>query len=315
MKVVVTDYTFESMAQERQMCERNGYSLEIEQCRNAQEVLQSAHDADAILTNFAPIPDEVLAGLKNCKVIVRYGVGTDNVDLEAAKRHGIPVCNVPDYGVDEVADHASALTLSLVRQLPIFDRSIRSGNWPAIGRSPILSCKEMMFAVVGAGQIGRATLERMKVFGFRLGAYDPFVDAQRLTSTGAEVLSLDEVFETADVVSLHLPLTGETHHLVDSSRLRTMKKTAILINTSRGALVDTVAMAEALQTGEIAYAGLDVFESEPMEPDHPLRQCDNALFSSHIAYYSKHSMLRLQQFAAEEVERALKGETLRCRVA
>jgi D-3-phosphoglycerate dehydrogenase len=315
MKVVVTDCNFESFSEERVICDRNGWTLEILQCKTPAEVIAKARDADALFVQYVPITDEVLAGLKNCKVIVRYGIGLDNIDLAAAKARGIPVCNVPDYGIDEVADHAAALALSLLRQLPFFDASIRRGEWPSAAPKPVLSCKDLCFAVAGAGRIGRAALERMRAFGFKLGAYDPYVSASALEALGAEKLSLDDLFARADILSLHLPLNAETRHLVNGERLRTMKRQAILVNTSRGGLVDTRALAEALDAGVIGHAGIDVFEREPMEADHPLRTCRNALLTPHIAYYSAASIVRLQRFAAEDVERGLKGLPLRCECA
>jgi D-3-phosphoglycerate dehydrogenase len=313
MKVVITDCNFAEFGEEEAMCARAGHALEILQCKTPEEVVARAADADALFVQYVPITDAVLAGLKRCKVIVRYGIGLDNIDLAAAKKHGIPVCNVPDYGIDEVADHAAALTLALLRQIPFFDASIRAGRWPSETPAPMLSCRGMTFGIAGAGRIGRAVLERMRVFGFALAAYDPYVSEADLKALGAEKLSLDELFARADVLSLHMPLNAETRHLVGRARLRAMKGHAILINTSRGGLVDTHALAEALDAGEIGHAGLDVFETEPLEDGHPLRKCRNALLTPHVAYYSAASIVRLQRMAAEEVERALAGKALRCK--
>jgi D-3-phosphoglycerate dehydrogenase len=314
MKVVVTDCNFAGFDEERAMCAREGHTLEIHQCKTPEEVVACASDADALLVQYVPITDAVLGALARCKVVVRYGIGLDNVDVPAANRRGISVCNVPDYGVDEVADHALALTLSLIRQLPFLDGEVRAGRWPVSTPTPMLSCKDMVFAVAGAGRIGRATLERARAFGFRLAAYDPHVSATDLAALGAEKLSLEALFASADVLSLHLPLTEETRHLVDGNRLRAMKRHAILVNTSRGGLVDTRALAEALHAGVIGHAGIDVFEGEPLEPNHPLRACRTALLTPHIAYYSAASIVRLQGLASEEVARALSGKPLRCAV-
>lgn len=312
MKVVITDCTFESFAEERRICERGGHELVILQCKTPAEVLAQTGEADALFVQYVSITEAVLANLKRCKVIVRYGIGINNIDLAAAKKHRIPVCNVPDYGIDEVADHTTALTLALLRQIPFLDHAIRHGQWPAATPTPMLSCRGLCFAVAGAGKIGRATLERMRVFGCKLAAYDPYVSEAELKALGVEKVSLDELFSKADVLSLHLPLTDETHHLVNRDRLSAMKPSAILINTARGGLVDTHALAEALANGKISQAGVDVFENEPLEMNHPLRTCPNAILTPHIAYYSVASIVRLQRFAAEEVERALQGKPLRC---
>ena len=315
MKVVVTDCNFESFAEEQAVCDRNGFDLTIHQCKTAEEVIANCADADALFVQYAPITEAVFASLTNCKMIVRYGIGVDTIDLEAAKKHGVAICNVPDYGIDEVADHAAALALTQARQIAYFDSAIRAGEWPASTPTPMLSLSDMTFTVLGAGRIGRATLDRMRAFGFKLAAYDPFVSAEDLAAIGVEKLELDAAIETADILSLHLPLIKETEHLLNADRFKAMKSSAIVINTSRGGLIDTRALAQALDNGDIAFAGIDVYETEPMESEHPLRNTKNAALTPHMAYYSAASIVRLQRYAAEEVERSLKGQALRCQVA
>ncbi|GGA70492.1 D-isomer specific 2-hydroxyacid dehydrogenase family protein [Neiella marina] len=314
MKVVVTDCTFESFAHEQAMCDRNGYELAIHQCLGEQELIDAAADADALFVQYAQITDKVMANLKRCKVIVRYGIGVDSIDLDSAQKHGIAVCNVPDYGISEVAEHAASLALSLGRHLPWWDQQIRAGNWPASTATALHSYSQMTVAIVGAGRIGKALIERLRPFGFSFIAYDPFIEAAELAALGISKVTLDEAFVQGDIVSLHLPLTPDTEHLVNLQRLQQMKSSAVLINTSRGALVDTHALAQALKHGSIAFAGIDVFEQEPLAENHPLYACDRAFLSPHIAYYSLESVARLQQYAAEEVERALSNYPLRCPV-
>jgi D-3-phosphoglycerate dehydrogenase len=236
------------------------------------------------------------------------------VDLDAARAAGIPVCNVPDYCVDEVADHALALALSLARQLPQIDARTRKGVWTMKPVTPMPAFRDMLFATAGFGRIARAALDRARPFGFRLGAYDPFVPEAMMHEAGVQPLSVDRLFAEADVLSLHMPLTAETNHFVSSERLEQMKRSAILINTSRGALVDTRALAAALTDDTIGYAGIDVFESEPLPEDHPIRSCENALLTSHVAWYSERSVPQLQRLAAEEVVRRLRGEPLKNQV-
>ena len=315
MKVMVTDCNFESFAEEHAVCDQNGFALTIHQCKTEAEVIENCRDADALFVQYAPITETVFATLKNCKMIVRYGIGVDSIDLDAAKKYGVAICNVPDYGINEVADHAAALALTLARQIPYFDHAIRNGEWPAGTPTPLLSLSEMTFVALGAGRIGRATLDRMRPFGFKLAAYDPFVSKEELASIGVEKLELNEAITRADILSLHLPLIKETEHLLNAERFAAMKKSSILINTSRGGLIDTRALATALNKGDIAFAGIDVFECEPMEENHPLRACKNAALTPHMAYYSAASIVRLQRYAAEEVARALNNETLRCQVA
>ena len=255
---------------------------------------------------------KVIDSLQDCKVILRYGIGVDMIDLAAAARRGIPVCNVLDYGIDEVADHAVAMALTLSRQLPWFDRQVRGGASPNRGRTRLSPLAGMTFGVIGLGCIGRAVLARARPFGFRFVTAGSTRSSEDLAALGVTLLDWDALFEQVDVLSLHMPLTEQTRHLVDQRRLAQMKASAIIVNTARGSLIDTEALAEALLTGGIAAAGLDVFEGEPLAADHPLRGCQNALLTPYLAYYSTSSINLLQRFASEEIERALKGELLRC---
>ena len=309
-RVVITDHDFPIAERAGEFFAAAGAELVVAQCQTPAEVIAAAADAAALLVQYAPINAAVIQQLARCKVIVRYGIGVDNVDLAAAKTHGIPVCNVPDYGIDEVADHTLALILALARQLPQWDARLRGGSGSMAPERRLRALRELTLATAGLGRIARAVLERARAFGFRLAAYARSAPAM----TGVVRLSVDELFRQADILSLHLPLTPATKHLVNAARLALMKPTAIIVNTARGELVDTVALAEALQKRRIAGAGLDVFETEPLPADHPLRQCPNALLTPHVAWFSEASLPRLQCLAGEEVVRALRGEPLRNRV-
>ncbi len=311
MKIVITDCGFANIIPETDAFTEAGFDLAYAQCKTPEDVLRAAADADGILVQFAPVTAEVIHRLNRCKVIVRYGIGVDNVDLPAAKSKGIAVCNVPDYCIDEVADHTVALALALARQLFQIDARTRSGLWRITPDKPMPSFNELTFATAGYGRIARAVLDRAKAFGFKLATYDPYVPPD---IDGVAFRSLDELFRQADILSLHLPLTPETRHLVNAERLAQMKTTAILVNTARGGLIDTVALSQALQNGTIAAAGLDVFESEPLEKDHRLRKSPNVLLTSHVAWFSETSVPKLQRLAAEEAIRALQGKPLRNQV-
>ena len=291
-----------------------GAELVVAQCKTADEVIAAARDADALLVQWAPINAAVIAALTRCKVIVRYGIGYDNVDLAAAKERGIAVCNVPDYGVHEVAEHAVSLALALVRQLPQLDRRLRAGTWKITPDRPMQSLRDSTFATAGFGRIARAAHEMMRGFGGKHIAYDPFVPAEAMAAAGVEKVERDALFARADVLSLHLPLTPETKHFINAETVRRMKPNAIVVNTARGPLIDTAALAAALRDGVIAGAGLDVFEKEPLEKDHPLLTAPNALLTSHVAWYSEGSIPRLQRLAAEEVARGLRGEPVKNQV-
>jgi D-3-phosphoglycerate dehydrogenase len=313
-KITITDHGFPNLDHETRMARELDAALITAHGKSPAEVIASASDADALLVQWTPITSEIIASLKKCKIIVRYGIGVDNVDLAAAKTRGIAVCNVPDYGVNEVADHALALTLALARQLPTIDRRLRGGVWKLTPDNPMPAFREMTFATLGLGRIGRATLERARAFKFRLAACDPLATDEFFLKANVTKFSLDELFASADVLSLHCPLTPETRHIVNAQRLAQMKPSAILINTARGALVDTLALANALKSGTLAAAGLDVFETEPLPDDHPLRDCANALLTSHVAWFSDASVGQLQKLAAEEVARGLRGEPLKNQV-
>jgi D-3-phosphoglycerate dehydrogenase len=314
LRVLVTDHGFPNLRHEETAITAAGAELVVAQCKTAEDVIAAAKDMDALLVQWAPINAAVIATLTRCKVIVRYGIGVDNVDLIAAKAKGIAVCNVPDYGIREVAEHAVSLALALVRQLPQIDQRLRSGTWKIIPDRPMPALHASTFATAGFGRIARTAHEMMAGFGCKRIAYDPYVTGDAMKAAGVEKVELDALFARADVLSLHLPATAETKHFVSATRLSQMKKTAIVVNTARGPLVDTVALAAALKAGTIAAAGLDVYEKEPVEKDHALFGAPNTLLTSHVAWYSESSIPRLQQLAGEEIVRGLRGEPLKNQV-
>ena len=314
LRVLLTDHGYPTLQLLESILTPAGAELIAAQCKTPEDVIAAGRDMDALLVTWAPITAAVSTALTRCKVIVRCGIGVDNVDLAAAKARGIPVCNVPDYGVREVAEHALALALALVRQLPQIDHRLRGGTWKLTPDRPMPALHASTFATAGFGRIARTAHEMMRAFGCQRIAFDPYVDAAAMAAAGVEKVELDALFARADILSLHLPLTPETKHLVNAARLARMKKTAILVNTARGPLVDTVALAAALKAGTIASAGVDVYEKEPIEKDHPLFGAPNALLTSHVAWYSESSIPRLQQLAAEEAIRGLRGEPLKNQV-
>jgi D-3-phosphoglycerate dehydrogenase len=313
-RVVVTDYGFPDLEFERQIAESAGAEFEAFQCKTEQQVIAAAKDADAVLVQFAPVTRAVINELSRCKVIVRYGVGIDNIDIEAARERGIIVCNVPNYCIDEVADHTFAFALCLTRQVALIDAEIRRNEWNNTPARSMPASRQMTFVTLGFGRLARAVLDRAAACKFKIAACDPYLPAETAASVGIANLSLDEALATADVLSLHVPLNDASRHIVNARTLALLKPTSVLINTARGGLVDGVALADALNRGALAGAGLDVFEKEPLPLDHPLRSCSNALLSSHIAWYSEMSGGELQKMAAEEAIRALRGEPLQSRI-
>lgn len=311
---MITDHGFSNIDPERRVLEKSGYEIVDAQCKTESELLEATKDAFAIIVQWAPITEAIIRNMDNCQLIVRYGIGVDNLDLAAAKEKQIPVCNVPDYCIDEVADHTMSLALSLHRQLSATDRRVRDGVWKIIPPGHVPASKDSVFTTLGFGRIARAVLERARAFGFKLAAYDPFVSSEEMEAFGVKKLTLEEAISDSDILSLHSPLNEKTSHIINAASLKKMKPTAILVNTSRGGLINTVELAQALHENEIGGAGIDVFEQEPLPSDHPILQAPNITITSHTAWYSKRSIPILQQFAAEEVLRIINGETLKNRV-
>ena len=307
---VITDSNYLNNDPERSVLESAGFRVVLHNCKTAEELKEAGREADAVLVQFAQITEDVMKAWERCQIIVRYGIGYDNVDIRAAEKLGIQVCNVPDYCMDEVADHTCALILASLRKLLPFHESIRRGEWSVEGIArPMKSFANTTIGVVGFGRIGRNVCRRLAPFGFRIMVYDPYLKPGMESAFGAvRMESLEDLLRESDVVSLHLPLMPETRHLIDEQALRLMKPHAVLVNTSRGGLVDTAALARALRGKALGFAALDVFEEEPLPPDHPLRSCDNVLFTPHAAFYSDESLLRLQRQAAEEIVRWFRGE-------
>lgn len=312
-RIVVTDATFPHLDPERAVAARHGATLEEARCKSETEVVAAATGTDVLLVQFARVTRKAIEALAPNAAIVRYGIGLDNIDLEAAHERGIKVAYVPDYATGEVADHTVALTLALLRKLPQLDQSVRKGSWDAVGiAKPVRSFAESSVGFVGFGRIGREVQARLRSFGFTGMVADPFVDATALASLNARSVDLDTLFSTADVITLHAPLTPATHHIVNAQRLAQMKPTAILVNTARGALIDAVALTEALESKRIAGAALDVFEHEPLPADSGLRRFPNVILTPHAAWYSTRAAEKLQVLAADEVDRHLSGQPVRC---
>lgn len=279
------------------------------------DILAVARDAAAILLGTqAACSAQVIEGLAACRAIVRYGVGVDNVDAAAARARGIAVANVPDYGVDEVATHAVALALACLRKLFPATALARRAEWKLAPLRPIQAVPDTTFGVAGLGRIGQAAAAKTAALGFRVLASDPYVPVDRAPRR-VRLVPFAELLGAADLLSLHMPLTPETRNLIGAPQLAAMKPTAYLINTARGELVDGAALAEALRSGRLAGAALDVVPGEPPAPDHPLLSCPTALLTPHMAWYSEAAERRLRRMAAEEVRRALRGQPLRNPIA
>ncbi|WP_138991193.1 C-terminal binding protein [Larkinella sp. C7] len=314
-KIVITDHGFSNINPEKAVLEQSGYELIDAQCKNEAELLAATKDAFALIVQWAPITETVIRNLDHCRLIVRYGIGVDNLHLAAARQRQIPVCNVPDYCIDEVSDHAMALAMALHRQLVSTDQRVREGVWKIIPPGTVPACKDALFTTLGFGRIARVVLQKAAAFHFKLAAFDPFVSDEEMQALGVQKITFEEALANSDILSLHLPLNDKTHHLMNRETLLKMKSNAVLINTSRGGLINTIDLAQALKENKIGGAGIDVFEQEPLPESHPILQAPNAILTSHTAWYSQRSIPILQQFAAEEVLRMINGEPLKNQVA
>ena len=271
--------------------------------------LQTAvRGADAVIINLYQLGAAAIAEMAGCQVISCYGIGYDNIDVAAATAAGIWVATVPDYGWEDVSDHALALFLACVRKLTFADAAVRGGRWGVPRNRKSYRIRGKVFGLVGYGGIGKALFRKLGGLGLdRILVCDPYVAAGEITAAGGVPADLDTLLREADYVSLHVPLSDATYHLIGADQLQAMGSDAILINTSRGSLVDEAAVATALAEGTIAYAGLDVFEEEPLPRDSPLAALDNVILSDHGAYYTEESLVELKTKAARNVREVFEG--------
>jgi len=298
--VLVTDAEYAALDIEAEVLAAAGHELRTASCRTAQDAVAAAQDADALLVQYAPITAEVLSALPRVRLVSRYGVGVDVVDLDAARARGVWVCNVPDYGTTEVALHAVAMLLALLRNLPGHDRSVHAGRWNYRLGGPLRRPGELTLGVVGLGRIGRLTMERAAPwFGGCVG-YDPHLPDDAWPA-GVERVDLDPLFTRSNAVTLPLPLTSETSGLVGERLLERLPAGSYLVNTARGGLVDPDAVRKALDDGRLAGVALDVLPEEPPPAGHPLLGHPRALLTPHVGWYSEESERELRRKAAENV--------------
>ncbi|HEY7667133.1 MAG TPA: C-terminal binding protein [Actinomycetota bacterium] len=307
--VVVTDHVFPDLDAETRILEEAGHRLRFDgNLRTPDEVIAAASEADGVLNCYAPIPAEAIQGLVRCRVIARYGIGLDTIDIAEASSRGIVVTNVPDYCIDEVSDHALALILSLVRRVAILDRDVRAGGWDLAPARPVHRLRGRTLGLVGFGRIARRLAEKVAPIGLRRLAHDPFVPVEAITEAGCEAGDLERVLVESDIVSIHAPLMETTRHLIGDAELRAMKPDAFLVNTSRGPLVDLDALRTIRAEGHLGGVGLDVLESEPPAPNDPLLRDPGVVITPHAAFYSEEATAEQQRKAAEQVVVALAGD-------
>ena len=306
-KVVLTDYVWESLDVEKKILGNLGDLVPL-QTKKPDEFIAQAGDCDALLNTYAgPITADVMAKMPKCKIIARYGIGVDTIDLVAATEAGIIVTNNPTYCIEEVAEHTMALLLDSARKIAFYDRLVRAGTWAVPPGKPLYRLVGRTLGLVGFGNIARQVAVRAAAFGMKVLYADPFVKDGQFSEPGKKV-ELTELYKEADFISVHPPLTPQTRGMINDDVFSKMKPTAVLINCARGPVVDTAALVRALDAKKIAGCALDTTDPEPLPDPHPLRGRDNVIINPHVAWYSETAMVGLQAGAPNEVRRVLSGE-------
>jgi D-3-phosphoglycerate dehydrogenase len=305
--VAVTDSVFPNLDPAKAVLSKVGGELRLAPEPTPEGILSVAREADAVLTTYAKVTAEMIQQMTRCRIISRFGIGVDNVDIPTATGQGIVVTKVPDYCLDEVSDHAMALLLALIRKIPSANMRTQSGKWEMRAVIPIHRLRGTVLGLVAFGQIPQLVAPKAQAFGMQVITYDPYVSDEVLRRASVRRVELDELIRTSDYISLHCPLTPETKHLFSAGAFQKMKRSAYLVNTARGPVVDEAALAQALDQKLIAGAALDVMEKEPPGASSLFGR-DNVIVTPHTSFYSEESLVDLQTKAAEEVVRVLSGQ-------
>ena len=309
--VVITDWTFPDLSIEEGILKGHGIEMAACQCKTEADLIDLCAEADAVITQFARVNANVVSAMRKARAIVRYGIGVDNIDLDKARERGIPVCNVPDYCIDEVADQTLAFILATTRQVVTHTNHLRAGNWglttPLDGMKAL---RDLTVGVVGFGRIGREVVRRLLAFKCAAQVFDPMVSAMEIEKLGVRPVNFEELLKNADVLTLHCPSTPQTRKMMNRETFAKLKHGAILINVGRGDLVDPDALTAALQSGQLGAAALDVFDPEPIPAGHPIRALPNVILAPHIASCSVPAVKKLRESVAHLALAAVRGEAL-----
>ena len=308
--VTVSDSVFPNLDPARQVLSSIGAELRMADAPTPEGIVAAAAASDALLVTYAKITAEMIQKMPKCRVISRFGIGVDNVDIPAATAGGIVVTKVPDYCIDEVSDHAMALLLSVVRKIPSSSARTHGGRWEMKAVVPIHRLRDSVLGLAGFGRIPQLVAPKARAFGMKVIACDPFVPEDVFKQAGVERVDLAQLIATSDYISIHTPLTPETKHLFNRETFGQMKRGAYIVNTARGPIIDEAALADALDAGQIAGAALDVMAQEPPPPS-PLFGRDNVIITPHTSFYSEESLVELQVKAAQEVVAVLSGKAPR----
>ena len=310
-RIVITECDHDSFAAEREITDAAGAELVLTQSRTSAELIENAADADAVLVQYARITAEVMDALPRLRAIGRYGVGVDSVDVAAATARGIAVCNVPDYGTESVSDHAIGLTLAAARGIPRLDRGLRAGSFDLAAVRPLFQTRGRVFGVVGMGRIGSATAGKAAGLGYEVIGYDTAAPVGATSYHGFASVSLDELLERSQVVSLHTPLTEQTRGMIGAAQLARMRSDAILVNTSRGGVVDVDALVEALRDGLDPRRGDRRARDRAAAGGPPADQFDSVVLTPHLAWYTEESYDELKRRTVANVIEVCAGRTPR----
>ena len=310
-RIVITDWTFPDLDIEEGIFRTHGVEMMARPCRTEADLIELCANADAVITQFARVNANVISAMQKARAIVRYGIGVDNIDLDTARARGIPVCNVPDYCIDEVADQTLAFVLATTRQVVTHANHLRAGKWGlATPLSGMKALRDLTVGVVGFGRIGRAVVRRLIPFKCAVQVLDPVVPATEIEKAGARAVTFQDLLKSADVLTLHCPSTPQTRCLMNPETFAKLKSGAIFINVGRGDLADSDALIAALQNGCVSAAALDVFDPEPIPSDHPIRALDNVILAPHIASCSMPAVTKLRESAANLALAAVLGRPL-----
>ena len=306
--IAITENIFPTLDPAKKALARLNPTLRMAKSTSAEDILEVARDADAILVTYAKLPRELIMQLTRCKAIGRFGLGVDNIDLPAAKEKGIAVNYVPDYCIREVSDHAMAMLLSLIRKIPLSNKTVQAGRWEMPVVVPIRRIEGTVLGLLGFGNIPRLVAPKAKAFGMKVIAFDPYAKPEVFKAAGVDGVDLDTLLATSDYVSVHAPHTPQTRGMVNAEAFAKMKKGAYIVNTARGPLIDEPALIAALDSGQVGGAALDVLAVEPLAKDSPLLGRDNVIITPHTAFYSIEALDELQSKCATDVARVLSGE-------
>lgn len=309
-KIVITDHEYHDLEIEEKVFSQSNLDIELieAQCKSVDEVIEVCKDADGIINQYAPLNALVLSQLKNCKVISRYGVGVDTIHLPTAHEKGIIVTNVPDYGIEEVSNHTVALLLAWSRKIVQLNEAVKKGIWDFKVGTPIYRFENRKFGVLGFGKIPRRVIEKVSPFGLEIIAYDPFVSADEMRKYNVRKAELSEVLETSDILSIHVPLTESTRHLVNDASIESMKDGVFIINTARGPIIKESALIKGIKSGKVAGAALDVVEFEPLPISSELIQFSQVYLTPHSAFYSEEAIVELRTKTARNIVQVLEGK-------